>query len=291
MTFGFKVLILNFNFSGGHSPPYELTVDSFFYPILLAAAVSGAASGFLGVYIVGMRIPFIGTCIAHAAMAGTVLAALCGIPASVGAIGLSIATAGSLAAVGPHKPRIDSNVGLAAAFSLMLGLTFLGMGLLGSDRAQMLAMLWGSILFVRKGQVIAMVALAMVLMAFGAMFNKELKALLFSRSLAAATGVHERLVYTLFLVLCGLTLAINLELVGGLMIFSLITNPAAAAYQLCKGHTRIAAASIGLGCFSAVAGFLLSFYYNLPTGACIVLVSTLIFMIAAGVRRWGFAGI
>lgn len=253
---------------------------------MLAAAVSGAASGFLGVYIVGMRIPFIGTCIAHAAMAGTVLAALAGIPVAVGAMGLSVLTAGSLATVRPHKPRIDTNVGLAAAFSLMLGLTFLGMGLLGGDRAQMLAMLWGSILFVRKGQVAAIIIIAIVLAAFGLIFNKELKALLFSRSLAAATGMHERLVYTLFLVLCGLTLAINLELVGGLMIFSLITNPAAAAYQICKGHTHIAVASVGFGLLSAVAGFLLSFYYNLPTGACIVLVSTAIFAAAAGIRRW-----
>ena len=260
-------------------------MDAFFYPVLLAGAVSGAAAAFLGVYIVGMRMPFIGTCIAHAAMAGTILAVLLGVNPAVGAVALSILTALSLAAIGPHKARLDTNVGLAIVFSLMLGLTFLGMGLLEEGRGQMLAMLWGSILFVRKSTVVVMTALALLLAIFGLVFNKELKALLFSRSIAATTGIHERFVYACFLVLCGLTLALNLEMIGGLMIFSLITNPAAAAYQLCKGHSTVVAVSVLLGMVSAVGGFLLSFYTNLPTGACIVLVSTLIFAAAALSRR------
>lgn len=270
---------------GWRTDAYSVVLmDAFFYPVLLAGAVSGAAAAFLGVYIVGMRMPFIGTCIAHAAMAGTIFASLLGVNPAVGAVGFSIMTALSLAAIPPQKSRLDTNVGLAIVFSLMLGLTFLGMGLAESGRGEMLAMLWGSILFVKTSTVITITALAALLGVFGWVFNKELKALLFSRSIAAATGVHERLVYALFLVLCGLTLALNLEMIGGLMIFSLITNPAAAAYQVCRGHTAVVVTAVLLGVFSATAGFLLSFYLNLPTGACIVLVSTLLFAGAALLR-------
>jgi manganese/iron transport system permease protein len=260
-------------------------MDSFFYPVLLAGAVSGAAAAFLGVYIVGMRIPFIGTCIAHAAMAGAIFASLLGVTAAVGAVGFSILTSLSLAVIPPQKSRLDTNVGLAIVFSLMLGLTFLGMGLAESGRGQMLAMLWGNILFVRQSTVIMITALAAVLGIFGFIFNKELKALLFSRSIAAVTGIHERFVFAIFLVLCGLTLAMNLEMIGGLMIFSLITNPAAAAYQLCRGHTAVVITAVLLGMFSATAGFLASYHMNLPTGACIVLVSTVIFAGAALLRH------
>lgn len=265
-------------------------MDAFFYPVLLAGVVSGAAAAFLGVYIVGMRMPFIGTCIAHAAMAGTIFASLVGIAPAAGAIGFSILTAVSLAAIPPQKSRLDTNVGLAIVFSLMLGLTFLGMGLAESGRTEMLAMLWGSILFVRKSTVITITLLAGLLALFGIIFNKELKALLFSRSIAAATGIHERFIYALFLILCGLTLALNLKMIGGLMIFSLITNPAAAAYQLCKGHTAVVIVAALLGMFCAVGGFLLSFYYNLPTGACIVLISTLLFALSVIIRRLTHCG-
>ena len=54
-------------------------MDTFFYLIIFAGAIAGASTGLLGVYIVGMRMPFIGTCISHAAMAGTIFSCLLGI--------------------------------------------------------------------------------------------------------------------------------------------------------------------------------------------------------------------
>lgn len=256
-------------------------MDPFFYLIIFAGAVAGASTGLLGVYIVGMRMPFIGTCISHAAMAGTVFSCLLGINPLIGAVAFSVASAISMAAIPPEKSRLDTNVGLAVMFSLMLGLTFLGMGLMENSRSEMLGLLWGSILFVRKKSVIAITAIGLLLVLFSVLFNKEMKVLLFSRSIASATGVHEGLVYCLFLALCGITLSVNLQIIGGLMIFSLITNPAAAAYQICRGHKAVVITSVLFGVLSTTAGFFLSFYLDLPTGACIVIVSTLIFAVSA----------
>ena len=68
------------------------------------------------------------------------------------------------------------------------------------------------------------------------------------------------------------------------VLFSLITNPAAAAYQICRGHRAVVATSTALGLVSAVGGFIASYYLNLPTGACIVLTSTGLFALAAAWR-------
>jgi manganese/iron transport system permease protein len=225
--------------------------------------------------------PFIGTCISHAAMAGTIFSCLLGINPIIGAIAFSVISAMSMAAIPPKKSRLDTNVGMAIMFSLMLGLTFLGIGLIENSRSEMLGLLWGSILFVQKKSVIAIAVIGLLLVLFSILFNKEMKVLLFSRSIASATGVHEGLVYCLFLALCGITLSVNLPIIGGLMIFSLITNPAAAAYQICKGHKAVVITSMLFGVLSTVAGFFLSFYLDLPTGACIVILSTLIFAISA----------
>jgi len=70
------------------------------------------------------------------------------------------------------------------------------------------------------------------------------------------------------------------------MIFSLITNPAAAAYQVCRGHRAVVVASTGFGIIGAVGGFVFSYYLNLPTGACTVLLSTILFALAAGYRTF-----
>ncbi|RKY23964.1 MAG: metal ABC transporter permease [Planctomycetota bacterium] len=252
-------------------------MDSFFYLVIFAGAVAGASTGLLGVYIVGMRMPFIGTCISHAAMAGTIFAVVAHLNPSAGAIAASVITSISLAAIRPEKSRLDTNVGLAILFSLMLGLTFLGMGLVRGSRSEVLSLLWGSILFVQTKTAVTITIMTLILVVFTIVFNKEMKVLLFSRSIAAATGVHESFVYCLFLALCGVILAVNLKLIGGLMIFSLITNPAAAAYQICRGHKSAVFTATLFGMLSAVIGFMVSYYLDLPSGACIVVVSTMFF--------------
>ena len=256
-------------------------MDPFFYMVILAGAIAGASCGLLGVYIVALRLPFIGVFISHTAMAGTVYAHLLGMDPTFGPAAVSMITAMSLAGIRPGRSRLDPNVALGILFSLMLGLTFLGIGLVEGSRTEILGLLWGSILFVQTRHVVTIGVVAVLFALFAYAFNKELKVLLFSRAIASATGVHETFVYALFLGLCGLILAVNLPLIGGLMIFSLITNPAAAAYQICRGHRAVVVTSVLFGMLSAVGGFIISYYANLPTGACIVLTSATIFALAA----------
>ena len=139
--------------------------------------------------------------------------------------------------------------------------------------------------------VVVVTIMGLVLAAFAIVFNKELKVLLFGRSIASVTDVHESFVYCLFLSLCGVILSVNLKMIGGLMIFSLIINPAAAAYQICRGHKSVVLTATLLGTLTAIIGFLVSFYsQKLPTGACIVIVGTVIFAISAlyrAIRRRG----
>ena len=265
-----------------------MQLDSYFYPVILAGVIAGASTGLLGAFIIGMRVPFIGTCISHASMAGFIYGGLLAfgsaklwpVTSTLGGVLSSVIAALSLASIREDKTRLDKNVGLAIIFCFMLGITFLGIGLNQSSRSDMLGLLWGNILFVNKTRTYVIGCLAVVLVLFLLFFQKEMKILLFSRSIAAATGVHESFVYCLFLTLSGVILAINLPLVGGLMIFSLITCPAAAAYQICKGYSSVIITSAFFGMISTLAGFLISFYLNLPTGACIVIVSVLIFVLA-----------
>ncbi len=259
-------------------------MDPFFYLVILAGAIAGASCGLLGVYLVALRLPFIGIFISHTAMAGMVYAYLLGLSPTVGPVAVSAIAAMSLAGIRPGKSRLDPNVALAILFSLMLGLTFLGIGLTTGSRSEIMALLWGSILFVQGRNVVTIAIAAVAFGAFALAFNKELKVLLFSRTIASATGVHETFVYALFLGLCGVILAVNLPLVGGLMIFSLITNPAAAAYQVCRSHRAVVFTSTLFGTLSAVGGFVFSYWFDLPTGACIVLASVAIFALAAAYR-------
>jgi manganese/iron transport system permease protein len=217
-------------------------------------------------------------------MAGVVWFSLLGFDPGLGAVSGSVAAALGFSAIRPERIGLDRNVNLAAVFSLMMGLTFLGLGLNSGSRTELLSMLWGSILFASERTVYVMAASTAVLFIFVFLFNSDLKAMLFSRSIACSTGTHSSFVYLVFMIITAVILAVDIQTVGGLMIFALLINPAAAAYQLFRSYRVILAGSSIIGALSSIGGFLISYYFNLPTGACIVILSTLILFGSAAVR-------
>jgi manganese/iron transport system permease protein len=116
------------------------------------------------------------------------------------------------------------------------------------------------------------------------LFHKEMRAILFSRQEASSLGIRATAVWTAFLVLMAAVMTVNFQTVGGLMIYSLITNPAAAAFQLVRGCGRALVLATGFGAFSGLGGFLIAAWLDLPTGAVIVLVSSALVAVAAAFR-------
>lgn len=263
----------------------------FWAPVLCAGFVAGGSTGLLGSYIVGMRIPFLGICIAHAALAGAVFGALAGLSGPLLMIPALLAAGVTAILVGmldPQTFRADTDVVLGIFFSLMMGLAFLGLGLFsrfGVSDNEIRNLLWGSLAFCRWRDVWFMLAVSAAELVFVAAMYKEMRAILFSRTHAAAAGVQVTLVWTIFLILASLVLTVNFQTVGGLMIYSLLTNPAVAATRLVKGYGRVLCVSAGLGAASGAGGFLISAATDLPSGAVIVILSSVLVALAAAWNR------
>ncbi len=264
---------------------------AFWAPVMLGGLVAGGSSGLLSVYIVGMRIPFLGVCVAHAALAGAVFGPLIGfsgpwllVPALAGAVLMALA----LGFADPRKVHMDSNVVMGLLFSVTMGLAFVGFGLygiLGRSDNDVRSLLWGSLLYCRWSDVGLMAAAAGALLLFVVVFGKEMRAILFSRADAQAAGIRATGIWTVFLVLTAAVMTVNFQTVGGLMIYSLVTNPAAAAFQLVRGTRPAMLLAIVIGATSGLGGFLVSMITDLPTGAIIVLVSSSLVAIAAALRH------
>ena len=261
---------------------FELWDFAFFRNATLAAVFCGIGCSVIGVFIVCMRIPLIGVAMSHAALAGAVLALLTGLNPMWCGFGLAVACS---LVIGPlaDRSRMDPNISLGILFSLMMGLAFLGIGLAPEPKNEMLGLVWGNILLLSRADLIRMAAVTAAGVLLTALFYKEFRAVLFSRTLAAAAGIRERFVYYLLLVLCGATVTVNLDTVGGLMLFSMIVNPAAAAWQFTYRLGRLFVISAVFGVLSAGSGILLSASFDLPAGACVVICSSLIFGISLAV--------
>ena len=263
----------------------------FWAPVMAGGALAGASSGVLGTFIVGMRIPFLGVCVAHAALAGAVFGGLCGLegqllllPALAGAV----MTALALGLTNPQRAHLDDNTVLSFLFSATMGLAFLGIGLygiLGKSDNDVRALLWGSLNFCRWRDVWLMLGTSLALFAYIAIFFKELRAIMFSRADAEAAGIRATAVWTGFLVLTSATLTVNFQTVGGLMLYSLISNPAATAFQVARGCRCVLLLSAMFGAVSGLGGFLIAAATDLPSGAVIVLVSSTLLGAAALIGR------
>lgn len=263
----------------------------FWAPVMVGGALAGGSSGVLGTFIVGMRLPFLGVCMAHAALAGAVFGGLGGLqgqalllPALAGAVCAAL----PLGLMNPQRAHLDDNVVLGFLFSASMGLAFLGLGLygvLGRSDNDIRSLLWGSLNFCRWGDVGWMLGATLALLAYLAVFFKELRAILFSRADAEAAGIRATAVWTGFLVLTAATLTVNFQTVGGLMIYSLICNPAAAAFQLVRGCRQALGLSAAFGAASGLGGFLIAAFTDLPSGAVIVLVSSALVSLAVCLGR------
>lgn len=243
----------------------------------LAAVLSGSSVGLLGAYLVGFRMPFLAISISHAAMAGAVFAHLLGWPITPVALAAALCASMLVGALGSGRSRIDLNTLTSMLLSLTMALALLGIGLSKGDRSPLLSLMWGSLLFVRQVDVFLIALMALVFVLFLALYRKELGAMLFSRTLARSCGVDDTHVMMVFLAISSAIVTVNIQIVGGLLMYSLLTNPAAAAYELGRSVRGVGVLSLTFGLLSALGGFWFSYLFDLPTGSCIVLASCAIY--------------
>jgi len=246
---------------------------------ILAAFLGGIACGTIGVFVVLLRMPFIGVAMSHAAFAGALLGLWLGFNPLTGAFVFSL---GAAAVIGPLADRgqLGPETSLGVIYSLMLGVAFLFIGLIPSTRSAALDLLWGSILTVGRGDLVLLAIVAAAVVALLIIFYKEIQATVFNRSIALAVGLPATAILYGILFLTGGTVTVSLRSIGGLLIFSLILNPAAAAYQLTYNMKTMFLLAAAFGVLSGWIGLLFSYLFNLPSGATIVIASAAIFLIA-----------
>ncbi len=243
---------------------------------ILSAFLGGLACSVIGVFVVLLHMPFIGVCMSHAAFAGALLGIWLGFEPLIGAFGFSLLAA---AVVGPLADRGELNpeTSVGVIFSLMLGLAFLFIGLMPTTKSTALDLLWGNILTTTGGDIVILGIVAAVVITIVTVFYKEIQATIFNRNIALSVGIPATLILYGLLFLTGATIAASLRSIGGLLIFSLILNPAAAAYQLTYSMKRLFILSAVFGVVSGWAGLLFSYLLDIPSGATIVIVSSVIF--------------
>jgi manganese/iron transport system permease protein len=257
----------------------EILQYSFMQNAIIASLFGGAGCGVIGVWIIMARIPFIGVAMSHAAFAGAIFGLLFGVNPLLMAIIFSVV---SSALIGPitERSELEPNVALGIIFSVLLGLAFLGMGLIKGPKTEALNFIWGNILLLSRNDLNLLIVVVLAVFLFLILLFKEIQAVLFNREIARAVGIQDRVIFYAMIFLSGMTVALSLNTIGGLLIFSLIINPPSAAYQITYNLKTMFALSAVFGICSCLLGLLFSYLFNVPSGAVIIIVSSVIFGIS-----------
>jgi len=247
-----------------------------FTDIVIAAAISGASCSLVGFYLSNLRLPFMGVCLSHAALVGALIAQWAGLPVQPLAFAAALLVALSLGPLA-DRARLELGMSLGILFTTTMGIAFLLIGLMPGPRSEALGLIWGSVLFVRSVDLWVMAVLLALVVGYVALFDKELRAVLFDRETAASAGVRETLVFYSLLLVSGGVVAVHLDVVGGLMLYGLLVAPAATAKQIGWGYASCLVATLMVGMAGSVGGLAVSYLVGAPTGASIVVVLGVLF--------------
>lgn len=248
---------------------------------LIGCVLAGFLSGLVGVFVVRMKLSAIGYSMSHGAFAGAALGVAVSANPLVTAMLFSSATALFIGPVA-DKARLHADTVTSIVFPLNMALAFVFLTLspqIGLT-SEVASILWGSVISMSNSDVVYLTTLCAVTLVLVHFFWKELFAIMFNRKLAEADGIDTKPFVYFIILLIGVVVTFSLKLVGGLLIFALLFNPAASALQFFHDMKKIVLVSPIIGAVTCVAGLMLSLFLDLPVGSCIVLVSTFAFAFA-----------
>jgi len=258
----------------------EILEYEFMRNALIAALLASIACGIVGVYVVVKRIVFISGGIAHAAFGGVGLGYFLGVDPILGVIPFSIASALSMGVIG-RKTKIpeDTAIGILWAMGMALGIILIG--LTPGYAPDLFGYLFGSILTVPTLDLILMLCLDATIIVVVLLFHREFQAISFDEDYATAAGLHTERLYLLLLCLIALTVVVLIKVVGVILVIALLTIPAAMGRQFTHRLSSMMCISVFLSAVLAICGLWLSYVFNLPSGAAIVLVAGIAFIVSA----------
>jgi len=263
-------------------------MDSIFAYSFVTKSLEGAlfasiTAGIAGTYIVSRRLVFLSGGITHASFGGLGLGHYLAINPVIGAAVFGLGSAvGMEYMTSRGKMREDSAIGILWALGMAIGIIFIYMT--PGYAPNLMSYLFGSILTVTRGDLIALGIVSLVLIIYTAVFYRTLLYISFDENYARTFTRHVDLFKYISVALTGLAIVLNIRMAGVILIISLLTIPANIIMLFTRKYLRIIVLSSVVSFIGISAGFAVSWFTNLPTGAVIVTVLVIFWVIARGIR-------
>lgn len=258
-------------------------IEALSYPFMQRAIIAGILVGFLasyfGVFIVQRRMSFMGSGLAHAAFGGVALGLLLEAEPLIIAVPFTVVIS-LLITILKEKTKLssDTSIGILFAVSVALGIIFIS--LKEGYSVDAFNYLFGSILAVNQTDLWLCIILTLITILSIFFYWKRWSYATFDSELALSDRQNVTKDNYLLSVFISVTIVVSIKLVGIVLIAAFLVIPAASARLLSSTFFKMTIYSIIIGISSSMLGLLISFVIDIPSGATIILVQALLFLIS-----------
>jgi ABC-type Mn2+/Zn2+ transport system permease subunit len=242
---------------------------------LLAAVLVGITCAVLGAYVVLRQMAFVGDALAHTAMPGLVVAHLQGWNLFLGALVADLLAALGIGLVSRRRDvREDTAIGI-----LFTGMFALGIVIISTTRSfrDLTHMLFGNILGVTDMDLLLITGVGILVIATLTLLHKELELASVDPGYAEVIGLKTARLRLVLLFLLAITVVSGIQAVGVVLTSAMLVTPAATASLVTKRLKSMMALASVIAVAAGIAGLYVSYFFNVSSGAAIVLACTLLF--------------
>lgn len=250
---------------------------------LLAGIMLALIAGPLGCFIVWRRMAYFGDTLSHSALLGLALGLLLDINMQLTVVIVCCGLALVLVLMEKNKSlATDTVLGILAHSALALGLVMLSFT---SIQIDLMAYLFGDLLTVSNRELVWIAAGSLLTLVVLLVFWNKLLAISLHQELAQVEGLNVNGLRLLLMIVMALVIAVSMKIVGVLLITSLLIIPPATARHFSSSPEQMAAGASVAGCIAVGGGIAASWFWDTPPGPSIVVMSALLFMLSATLRR------
>lgn len=261
--------------------------EPFVYPFmqdaLLTALVVSIVCAVLSCYLILKGWSLMGDAISHAVLPGVVLAYVIGLPLAAGAFGSGLFCALSVGYL-KENSRIKEDTVMGIVFSGMFAFGLVIFTKVETEQ-HLMHILFGNLLGVTHSELIQTIILSTLILAIIILKRKDFLLYCFDPSHSRVVGQKPRILHYTLLILLSLTIVSAMQVVGVILVVAMLISPGVTAYILSKRFDYMLIIATFVSVFTSILGTIISYHIDGATGACIVLLQALVFILALTYKK------
>lgn len=257
---------------------------TFIQNAFIASVLVSIVCGIIGTIIVEKKLVMMSGGIAHTSFGGIGLGYFLDIEPIIGALIFSIGASLGIAHINRStKTNSDALVGMFWAIGMAMGILFIG--LTPGYPPDMTSYLFGDILTVSKLSIRIMIVVTIIITSVVVVFFNYWKAYLFDDEFSKVLGIRTIFLENLIFILIALAIVMLIKVVGIILVIALLTIPPAIAKFLTYNLKTIMIISIVFGMLFCILGLYVSYQFDIPSGATIIIIAGLTFFLFSSFRK------